>query len=113
MHELSLAQAMVEQLEAYVRHEGAQQIVKINLVIGAMSGVERDPFEFAFPLVAEGTAAEGAVLEFEEVPLKVRCRDCGEECNPPFPMVKCNSCSSREVDMIDGEDFSIKSMEIR
>ena len=112
MHELSLAQAMVEQLEDYARREGAQKIVTINLVIGAMSGVERDPFEFVFPLVAEGTVLEKATLHFEEVPVKVKCRECGKESLPPFPIILCSSCSSRNVEVIDGEDFSIQSMEI-
>ena len=67
MHELSLATAMVEQLEEILTREGGTRIVRIALRLGAMSGVDRDAFEFAFPEAAGGTPAEGAVLVIEEI----------------------------------------------
>ena len=52
MHELSLAAEMVEQLAAVAAREKALRIVRIELLIGRYSGIERDAFEFAFPIAA-------------------------------------------------------------
>ena len=67
MHELGMATALVEQVEEIARREGAARIVRIELVVGDLSGVDREALEFAFPFAAERTAAEGAILVFEIV----------------------------------------------
>ncbi len=112
MHELSLAYDLVRQLEEVLRREGATRVVQIDMELGGMSGVEREPFEFAFPIASEGTEIEGARLVFVEVPVKVRCRDCGEASSPQYPFIVCDKCGSRNVDMLEGRDFKIKSMEV-
>jgi hydrogenase nickel incorporation protein HypA/HybF len=67
MHELGMATALVEQVEEIARREGAARIVRIELVVGDLSGVDREALEFVFPFAAERTAAEGAVLAIEVV----------------------------------------------
>ena len=68
MHELGMATALVEQVEEIARKEGAARVVRIELVVGDESGVDREALEFVFPLAAERTAAEGATLAIEIVP---------------------------------------------
>jgi hydrogenase nickel incorporation protein HypA/HybF len=67
MHELGMATALVEQVEEIARREGAARIVRIELVVGDLSGVDREALEFVFPFAAERTAAEGATLAIEIV----------------------------------------------
>ena len=112
MHELSLAGDLVERLEEAARRERAARIVEIRLELGAMSGVDRDAFEFAFPEVARGTLAEGARLVVEELALKVRCRACGVESEPRYPLFRCRVCDSPEVDITAGREFKVLSMEV-
>lgn len=68
MHELGMATALVEQVEEIARREGAVRVVRIELVVGDESGVDREALEFVFPFAAERTAAEGATLAIEIVP---------------------------------------------
>lgn len=112
MHELSMAEGLVTQLCAVVQREGATRITSIVLELGAMCGVEREPFAFAFPLVAKGTAAEGAALEFVEVPVTVRCNDCNAKSSSEYPTFLCASCDSTQVEVQMGTDFKVKSMEV-
>lgn len=113
MHELSLAMELVEQLREVVAREKATKVTEINVVIGAMSGVERVPFEFAFPEAARNTALEGAVLNIEEVPLVLKCCDCGCETEPEEVMMICPRCGSISVEAVQGREFLIRSMEVR
>ena len=112
MHELSLADAMVQEIETIIAKEGASKVFSITVVMGKLSGVEREPFEFAFPIVAEGTNVEGAKLEIIESPVIVKCEDCNAETKLDIPFAKCSSCGSRNVKYISGKEFLIKSMEI-
>ena len=56
---------------------GAAKIGSIRVRIGAYSGVVPELIEECFGPASRGTAAEGAKLFFEAVPVSVECRDCG------------------------------------
>ena len=112
MHELSMATALVEQVEEIARREGAARIARIEVRVGALSGVDGEAFAFAFPLAAEGSLAEGAALAIEEVPLVVECRACGASTRPEYPVVRCAACASGDVAVVSGEEFRITAMEV-
>ncbi len=112
MHELSLAEELAERLEEVARREGAGGIVAIRLELGALCGVDRDAFEFAFPEVARGGLAEGARLEIEEVPVSVRCHRCQAVTEPRYPVIRCAKCGSGDVDISAGREFKVLSMEV-
>ena len=113
MHEFSLAIDLVEQLTEVMIRENATKVVEISVVMGAMSGVERVPFEFAFPEAARDTPLEGAVLHIEEVPLILRCSDCNRETETDELIMVCPLCNSVSVEIIQGKEFLIKSMEVQ
>jgi hydrogenase nickel incorporation protein HypA/HybF len=62
MHELGLAAALVAQVDQIAQREGATRVVRIELAVGDLSGVDRDALEFVFPIAAGQSTAEGAVL---------------------------------------------------
>jgi hydrogenase nickel incorporation protein HypA/HybF len=112
VHELSLATAMMDQLEEILRQEGGQRICSVCVEIGALSGVEADPMAFAFPMAAEGTCAHGADLLIEERALELHCRACGQDSKPEDPFPICLACGSTDVDVIAGRDFLILRVEV-
>ncbi len=67
MHELSLAGELVVQVGALAQRESATRVVRIELALGDLSGVDREALEFVFPLAAAGSVAEGAALAVQEV----------------------------------------------
>ena len=79
MHELSVCQALVDQLRDLATRESAQRITRVLLRVGPMSGVVSELLEHAFPIAAAGTVAEGAAIAIEDAALRVRCRSCGAE----------------------------------
>ena len=54
-------------------------IARINLRIGKLSAVVPESLRFCFEVATRGTAAEGADLSIEEVPVVARCTDCEGE----------------------------------
>jgi hydrogenase nickel incorporation protein HypA/HybF len=112
MHELSVACALVEQVEEAARREGARRVLSVQLTLGGLSGVERDALELAFPLAVEGTLLENARLDIDEVPAVAHCRDCGAEAAPALPALLCSACGSFAIEIEGGRELSVRSMEV-
>jgi len=112
MHELSLADTMIREIEQILDREKAEKVYSVTVLMGRLSGVEKEPFEFAFPIVSEGTRVEGSKLIIEIVSAAVKCDECQAETELDVPYAKCGSCNSRKVKFIRGREFIIKSLEI-
>jgi hydrogenase nickel incorporation protein HypA/HybF len=109
MHELSLAEAIVG---ICCEHARGRSVVKVELRVGRLRQVAPDALAFAFQLIAEGTPAEGAELEIEDVPVRVSCASCGVESEiAAFPLA-CAACGRHGVDVVAGEEFHVQSLEV-
>jgi len=111
MHELSIAQALVEQVEAVAAREHATRVIRIDIVVGSLSGVDPDALRAAFPLVAEGTVAAGAELVVAGVAARVRCRACGREESVDACFIACADCASRDIELVAGRELAIDRIE--
>jgi hydrogenase nickel incorporation protein HypA/HybF len=112
MHELSLAQDLVGQIILSAQQENAIRVSRVVVVIGALSGVERDAFEFVFPFAAEDSVAAGAELIIEEVPTKAVCGKCRAEFIPDLSCLVCVKCGSDEITVEGGREFLIRSIDL-
>ena len=64
MHEVSMAQALVQTVERSARDAGLERVTAMNVELGPHAGVAPGALAFALQLAAEGTVAEGAAVEF-------------------------------------------------
>ena len=112
MHELSIAQALVEQVQALAQQEHAEHVAAVTVRIGALSGVNLEALQMAFPVAVEDTLAASARLLIETVPAQVRCRCCARLSEPDAPSIYCAACGSTEVEVVGGYELDIKSVEL-
>jgi hydrogenase nickel incorporation protein HypA/HybF len=112
MHELSIAQALIDQVSVAAKAQGARRVLSIRVVVGALSGVDPEALRMVFPLAAEDSLLAGAALEVESVAASVRCTACGGISVPDAPFVYCATCGSGEVRIESGRELSIRSAEI-
>jgi len=69
MHELSLAQGLLDQLLALAREHDAGTILNVKVQIGDQAGIVVDSFVFGFHAVKTGyQITRNANLEIQEVP---------------------------------------------
>ncbi len=109
MHELSIADAIVAIAE---QHAAGRRVARVEVKIGHLRQVVPSALEFAFELVAEGTALEGAELEIEDVPVRIACRKCAAEGRvAEFPFT-CPSCGSFDTDVVSGDELLVDSLEL-
>ena len=112
MHELAIAQAIVQQADEVLQKEGGGRVRRVALTIGVLSGVEEHALREAFPIACEGTAAMGADLEIEIEEASVFCRDCEQEVQVTPPFMVCGTCMGSNVDFRKGRDMIIRQVEI-
>ena len=68
MHELSIAQAIVDIAS---RNARGSRVTRVHVRVGHLRQVVPSALEFSFELCAHGTAVEDAALELEVVPIDV------------------------------------------
>jgi hydrogenase nickel incorporation protein HypA/HybF len=108
MHELSIAQAVVEIAS---RHAAGRTVHRVELRVGHLRQVVPSALEFAFGLLSDGTVLDGAELVIEEVPARGICRQCGTETTmSQFPL-QCSSCGGLDLEIVAGEELLVDALE--
>lgn len=112
MHELSIAQSILEIAENTARKNNSKAVKKIKVQIGEFSGVVKEALEFSFDIAKVGTIAEKAELEIEIVKFKSICNSCGFvlETMDDFNLF-CPKCSE-PMNIISGREMKIEYIEI-
>ncbi len=112
VHELAICQALLSQVLAVAASRSAGHIGRITLRIGPLAGVEPRLLFTAFPLVAAGTPAEGAILEIEDAPVQVRCQVCGSTSNARPNRLLCGACGAWRVVLLTGDEMLLARVEL-
>jgi hydrogenase nickel insertion protein HypA len=113
MHEYSVVQALLEQIENVASENSASQVTKIIVKIGVMSGIEAHLLEIAFNTFKEKTICDGAEFVMNIQPLTIRCKECKEVSTLKEIEYCCQKCKSVDVEVIDGEDMFLMSLEMQ
>jgi hydrogenase nickel incorporation protein HypA/HybF len=109
---LSIAQNILDIAVAAAEREGAQKITRINIVAGKVRAIVPEQLSFCFEVIAEGTIASGAELNMEIVPVKGRCRKCGEVFIVEDFLYICPQCQSSDIEITGGTELRIKDIEV-
>src|SRR5512139_1759640 len=112
MHELSICQALLAQVEKIVTEQRAREAARIVVHIGPLAGVEPRLLQESFPIAAAGTSANNAELLIEELPLRVRCDSCGAESDAQPNRLLCGVCGDWRTRLISGDEMVLASVEL-
>nr|WP_320012143.1 hydrogenase maturation nickel metallochaperone HypA [uncultured Desulfobulbus sp.] len=85
MHELSLAQSLLDQLVTLAREHNAEHVTRLSVTIGPFSGIVRDSFEFGFNILKDAQPlTKDAVMVVETPDPVYTCLDCNKVSVIPF-----------------------------
>jgi hydrogenase nickel incorporation protein HypA/HybF len=112
MHELSICQSLLDQVERIAREHGATRVERILLRVGPLSGVEGPLLQHAYPLAAAGTLAESAELVIEPAPIRVACCACGAETEASANRLLCGVCGDYRTRLISGDEMLLANLEL-
>ncbi|MFI6448205.1 hydrogenase maturation nickel metallochaperone HypA [Kitasatospora sp. NPDC050543] len=112
MHEMSIALAVVGQVEEAARTGGATAVRSVCLQVGELAGVVPDALQFCFELACAGTVLEGATLLPETVPGRARCASCADEWAVGMPpQLCCPHCGAAAAELLCGRELQILSVQ--
>ena len=108
MHELSVSSSVVDTV---LKHAAGRRVTVVSLRIGHLRQVVPDSLAFYFELVSRETLCEGARLEQEYVPARLRCAGCASEWDPEDAWFRCTRCGG-PGEVIAGDELEVESIEV-
>ena len=113
MHELGIAQQIVEITAGAIPEDLAGiRVSRIHLRIGRLTAIVPDSLRFCFEIITRDTPLADAQLVIEDVPVRCRCRTCGEEWSVTLPDFNCPACKPGRVEVVAGRELDVVSVEI-
>ena len=112
MHELSIAQALVEQVEAARQANGGGRVVSVDVRIGQWQHVVPEVLTSYFDYLTQGTPLEAARLHIGPVSPTAKCDECGHEFVVEDIYLICPSCASRTCGLVTGRELHLVGMEL-
>ena len=112
MHELSLAEGIVQLIEEAASRERFRRVASVRLEIGRLAAVECDALRFCFDSVTRDTVAAGARLDIDEAPGEGWCRQCCATVPVDESPAVCPRCGGLEVRITGGTQMRVKDLEV-
>ena len=112
MHEMSIAQSLIEIIREEMDRHGALHLRTVHLRVGEMTAVVPESLAFSFEVITAGTPLEGARLVIETVPLEGRCTECGRPFKIKDYVFLCPACGSAKIETVAGQELSLVDMEV-
>jgi len=110
MHELSLSQSIGRIAS---RAAAGRTVVTVEVDVGELRQVVPETLERCWALVTEGTPLDGSRLAIRSLAALVECRECGARTGlAQAPLIRCGACGSPAVDILSGEEFLVRSLEV-
>lgn len=112
MHEMSIAEGILQLIEETARQEQAQRVTVVVLEIGQLASVEVESLRFCFDAVVRDSVAAGARLEIVETPGRGWCLDCNQSVPLSEKLSGCPLCGGFRVQVTGGTEMRVKELEV-
>lgn len=112
MHEMSLAEGVLQVIEDAAQRDHFQKVNTVWLEIGQLSGVEAQAMAFCFDAVTRGSVAEGARLEIIATPGVGWCMACAESVPMTEVFGECPRCGGYQLQVTGGTEMRVKELEV-
>jgi hydrogenase nickel incorporation protein HypA/HybF len=113
MHEVSIAQGLLDIAIEHCTRQGYEGIESIKVKIGKASGVMPDSLLFAFEAMKIGTLAEKASLTIDEIPVSGFCNSCNSNFTVEDAyVISCPNCGNMSLRIETGRELNVAEMEV-
>jgi hydrogenase nickel incorporation protein HypA/HybF len=112
MHEMSLAESVVQIAEETARSHGGSRISLVLVEVGRLAGVEIDALRFCFEAASRESLAAGARLVIEQPEGQAWCMPCGETVPLSGLAEPCPRCGSHQLQVTGGNELKVREVEI-
>ena len=112
MHEMSLAESVLQVIEDSARANGFTRVKTVWLEIGALAGVEAEAMRFCFDMVVKDSIADGTRLEIIETAGQGWCMACAKTVPIAQRYDPCPDCGGYQVQPTGGLELKVRELEV-
>ena len=119
MHELSMAQAIVDTVLEAAEKNDAEEIVEVTIEVGKLTMLNPEQLKFLLDVITEDTLLENSEIIIEDVPVEIECRKCEfeglantDDSDHYLAIVVCPECGERNVEILKGRECNVKTIKI-
>ena len=112
MHEVSIAQEIIDIVRNYLPDDKDTSVKSVKVAIGEFSSIHAESLKFGYKVLTKDTNLQNSFLNIENIPLTVKCHECGAESILGEPLFFCPDCSGSKVEIISGTEMKVVEIEI-
>lgn len=112
MHEMSIAEGIIQVLEEQATEQSYQKVKTVWLEIGPLAMIETEALSFCFEAVTRDTLAEGATLHIINTTGEAFCMQCLKNVPISQRYDSCPECGSHQLQVVAGDEMRIKELEV-
>ena len=112
MHELSIAEAIVDAVKEQMIENAGSTLKMLNICVGELAGVEVESLRFLMGIVLESEGFEDAEFTIRVEPAVLICSNCGEKLPASRIGETCPKCSEWNLRLTGERAVMLESMEI-
>lgn len=111
MHEMGIAQSILDAAREHVRNRSGASLRRIGLRIGELAGVDRESLAFSFECLVKDTDFEHVELAIEWCERSYRCLYCSSLSAPDSIFPVCDGCG-KALELSSGAELEIAWLEL-
>jgi hydrogenase nickel incorporation protein HypA/HybF len=113
LHELSVCQALLARITEIAVDRRASCVLRINVEVGPLCGVEPALLASAFEVLRAGSCAASATLSISSTPVTISCLTCGAEAEVRPNHLLCAACGGYRTRIVSGDELRLRGVELR
>jgi len=112
MHELSIANSVLEAVRKERERLNGARVTKVGLRIGELAGVDPEALSFGFEVLVKDSELAPLALEIEFTSRRHECSQCKHVFTVVEYQVDCPACGSTETRCIGGDELELAYLEV-
>ncbi len=112
MHELSVVQALLREIEAVALAHRAKAVLRVTVQVGPLSGVDSALLAAAFDASRDRGLLERTDLVLDSTAVTVRCRECGKSSIVTPNRLVCRGCGGYRTTLLTGDELVLQRVEL-
>ncbi len=112
MHEMSLAEGVLQIIEDAAKEQDFSRVRTVWLEIGRLAGVEPAAMRFCFDAVVRDSIAQDAKLEIIETPGRAWCMQCSDTVQVQALYDVCPKCGGHQLQVTGGNEMRVRELDV-
>ena len=113
MHEMGLVQNIFNIVLRTAEQNRIAKVLRINIRAGQLRAIVPEQLQFCFEILSkESPIVEGAELVIETVPIKGKCKSCGQEFAVEEYRFVCPACEQEDIEVLQGMELLVSNIEV-